>query len=127
MNSYLKKFLQENYALCEFVQYIDLRVQKLHYGELENDYISKHTSLQLLPPTDPLRLYYEQYGKTRDIYHKVTVEISKENAFSVTIREDHGDYYVFKLSRFQRGEIRYQVHYYPLQKILSCMCMLLEI
>ena len=99
MNSYLKKFLKANYALHEFVQHIDLRVQKMRHGELENDYISKHTSLQLPPSTDPLHLYYEQCGKilTYDIYHKETAKISKKNAFLVTIREDYGDYNLFKL------------------------------
>ena len=57
----------------------------------------------------------------------MTVEISKKNTFTATIHEDHGDYYLFKLSRFQHGEIRYQLCYFSLQKILSCMCMLLKI
>ena len=56
----------------------------------------------------------------------MTIEISMENAFSATNHEDHGDYYLFKLSRFQHGEIRYQMRYYPLHKKLSCTCMLLE-
>ena len=63
MNSYLKKFLKANYPLHEFVQHIDLGVQKIRHGELEKDYISKHTSHQLPPSTDLLCPYYEQNKK----------------------------------------------------------------
>ena len=87
MNFYLKKFLKANYPFCELVQHVDLGVQKMCHGELENNYISKHISPQLPPSTDPLRPYYEQCGNflTRYIYYKVTVEISKDNAFLFTI------------------------------------------
>ena len=116
MNSYLKKFLTAHYPIWEFIQQIDLGIQKLRHKEMENDYLSKHTSPQLPPPTDSLRPYYEQCANmlTRVIYHKVSAEISKETAYSVTHREDHDTYFLFKLSRFQHGDIRDQVRYDPI-------------
>ena len=128
INSYLKKFLTAQYPLREFVQQIDLGIQKLRHGELQNDYLSKHTSPQLPPPSDPLRPYYEQSARilTRAMYQKVSAEIGKKNAYLVTHHEDHDNYFPFKLSRFYHGDIRDQVHYYPIEKKLSCTCMLLE-
>ncbi|KAM6547389.1 hypothetical protein CsatB_019065 [Cannabis sativa] len=128
MNSALKKFLEACYPIREFISCIDLACMKLQHTEAQRTFISKFTTAQLPPFTDPVRPYYKNAAEiyTRDIYYKVVEQIKDERACVVFNLEDFGDHLLLSFNRFQHGQIRYKVQYYKINNHFSCDCLLFE-
>ncbi|KAM6556164.1 hypothetical protein CsatB_003183 [Cannabis sativa] len=80
INSALKKFLEKNYCLREFVTTIDMTVSKLRHNETANDFKSRCTRPHPPNPTC-LTTYYNQCAAfyTRTMYHKVAEQLDLEN------------------------------------------------
>ena len=60
------------------------------------------------------------------MYYKVAEQISKENAYSVTDRENQEDSSIYCLTKFQHGDIRFKVQFWPINKEFKCTCLLFE-
>ncbi|KAM6588590.1 hypothetical protein CsatA_011195 [Cannabis sativa] len=127
INSALKKFLEKNYCLREFVTTIDMTVSKLRHNETANDFKSRCTRPHPPNPTC-LTTYYNQCAEfyTRTMYHKVAEQLDLENNYFVISEEQEGEWQIYTIGKFQHPEVRYRVHYCEGQRALHCSCMLYE-
>ncbi|XP_060969048.1 protein FAR-RED IMPAIRED RESPONSE 1-like [Cannabis sativa] len=111
INSALKKFLEKNYCLREFVTTIDMTVSKLRHNETANDFKSRCTRPHPPNPTC-LTTYYNQCAEfyTRTMYHKS--------------KKESGE--IFTIGKFQHPDVQYRVHYCEGRQALHCSCLLYE-
>ncbi|KAM6594333.1 hypothetical protein CsatA_002036 [Cannabis sativa] len=119
INSALKKFLEKNYCLREFVTTIDMTVSKLRHNETANDFKSRCTRPHPPNPTC-LTTYYNQCAEfyTRTMYHKVAEQLDLENNYFVISQEQEGEWQIYTIGKFQHPELRYRVHYCEGQRAL---------
>ncbi|KAM6556737.1 hypothetical protein CsatB_003756 [Cannabis sativa] len=112
INSALKKFLEKNYCLREFVTTIDMTVSKLRHNETANDFKSRCTRPHPPNPTC-LTTYYNQCAEfyTRTMYHKVAEQLDLENNYFVLTQEQEGEWQIFTIGKFQHPDVQYRVHY----------------
>ncbi|KAM6562282.1 hypothetical protein CsatB_022280 [Cannabis sativa] len=119
INLALKKFLEKNYCLREFVTTIDMTVSKLRHNETANDFKSRCTRPHPPNPTC-LTTYYNQCVEfyTRTMYHKVAEQLDLENNYFVISQEQEGEWQIYTIGKFQHPEVRYRVHYCEGQRAL---------
>ncbi|XP_060969937.1 protein FAR-RED IMPAIRED RESPONSE 1-like [Cannabis sativa] len=98
INSALKKFLEKNYCLREFVTTIDMTVSKLRHNETANDFKSRCTRPHPPNPTC-LTTYYNQCAEfyTRTMYHKSKKESGRYSPLeSSSIRTSNTEFITVK-------------------------------
>ena len=77
MNSYMRRFLESKHLLQDFVPHIDQGIQNIRYTKLQDDFMSKHTTV-LIPSNHPLKCFFFLKNLQRYIQEMFTTQLSKK-------------------------------------------------
>ncbi|PON35386.1 hypothetical protein PanWU01x14_336780 [Parasponia andersonii] len=85
MNSYLKKYVEAEYPLQEFISSIDLALSKMRHRELQHDYTSKHTAPQL-----PLELMHSEFTTNNaGNYRALNLDANTKNYYASKVESSY--------------------------------------